>query len=512
MALVAAVACAGDRPAAPPPEMDRDVRLDGWQRVESRHASLAGVGPRTEQLASQLEMFVAVLSGVGRVQGVVSRSSVQVYLLPDLPAYLHFGPVNTAGYFEQTSRGTFMLVSPDVLGARQVLFHEFVHMVMHNQDVLGYPIWYEEGLAEFLGAMTFREHLVSLGGVATQRAPALKGAGLLPLERILSLRTYSDAGQSLSQFYSQSWLLTHLFHLGHHAGYPKRIEQLGTYLGALQKDADWRTAFDAAFPGGLEAVGSDLDSYRERLVEGSFLPSIRIDTRKLPAIDTRVEMQPIAPADISVELASIHLDNGKGRSRYAQRLFELALERDPQSAPARAGLARAMALQGNFDAARSELARAEVIAPDTEPVVLARGAVMLLEADHLRETDPGRSDAARRAGREALRRARSLAPEATEADVLLGRSYLEVDGDVAEGIEAFGRAHARMPRNDEINLDLARLYVQADDDARALDLLGRILQSWHGGDTVERALALREEIEAKRRVAPGRERASAGGS
>jgi tetratricopeptide (TPR) repeat protein len=504
LALLALAGCAVGGPEKPPLTMDRDVPLDGWFVVESRHASIVSAAGerRTLELAAQLERLIGVLDGVGSVRRFETRVPATLYLFPDTTAYSYFRPEGVLGHFSESNRGFFILMGPDY-ETRSVLFHEYVHLLMRNQGAFEYPVWYEEGLAELLETTSFREHLISLGAVPGMRASTLRGSNALRLDQVLGARSYADVPRSLPQFYAQSWLLTHLLHLGHHAGYPRRIESLRAYLLALQTQPDWRAAFDASFPEGLDALAEDLESYRQRVVRDAYIPRIRIDARKLEDVQTGATSRAIDPASVAVELGSVYLDSGKEGAYYAQRLFERALERDPSHARARAGLARAQALHGAFDEAQAEVARAEAMAPDDAFVLRAQGAVLLLGAASREQADGGgRVEAERSAARAALRRAIELEPGAPEGHVLLGWSYLGSADDPAEGLAALGRAHALLPWNEGINLDLARLYAQSGQSERALEHVDRVLR-WSHGESLEQARTLRAEIERAGAGHPG---------
>jgi len=159
-ALVAVLGCA----ATPPLSMDRDVPLDGWHVVESRHASIVSAAGerRTLELVAQLERLIGVLDAVGSIRRFESRVPATIYLFPDATAYSYFRPEGALGHFSESNRGFFILMGPDT-ETRSVLFHEYVHLLMRNQGAFEYPVWYEEGLAELLETTSFREHLVSLG-------------------------------------------------------------------------------------------------------------------------------------------------------------------------------------------------------------------------------------------------------------------------------------------------------------------------------------------------------------
>lgn len=510
LVALALAACAR-KPPAPPPAMDRELSIEGWQRVSSRHVSVVSAAGerRTLELVAQLERLIGVMHATGYVRIPDARVPATILLFPSAEAFAYFRPPGVLGSTSETARGFFVLMGPDY-ESRSVLFHEYVHLMMRNGGGIEYPLWYQEGLAQFLETVSFREHLASLGSPPDMRLPAIRGGSLPDLDALLGARSYADLWRAQPQFYAESWLLTHLLYLGHHVGYVRRVESLQAYLQALQTAPDWRGAFDASFrDGGFEALAADLESYRERVAHDQFIPRLRIDTRQLPGVDTTARSEPVGSSEIAVELGSIYLDFGSVGARYAERLFERALETDPNSARARAGMARAQALLGRFEQAKGELARAGSRNSEDAFVLRAEGAVLLLEADALKVPDRASADASRAAAREALRRAVELEPDIPEASALLGASYLRTDEDVAEGLAALERAHALLPWNEGINLDLARLYAQADQPARALEQVDRVLR-WSHGRSLEEARSLREEIELARSSRGARSRA--GGS
>lgn len=502
--LALAAGCAG--PKAPPSSMDRDLPIDGWLLVESPGLAIVSAGgeQRTLELVHDLQVFRAVARTLTHAS-VEPRVPMQILLFPNERAYAYYRPYrHVAGETQPSSRGFVLSMSADSPTLHQVLFHEYTHFLLFNQSP-SYPQWYHEGFAEVLGSVSIREHVVTVGSLVGPRESTLIRADRLPpLEAVLGARSYQEVWKQLDGFYAQSWLLTHLLVLGEYAGYPRRTDSLRAYLARLQRSSDWRAAFDASFPEGLDALAKDLESYRQRVVGESFVPRLRLDARKLNGVETAVSLRPLAPADAAVELGAGYLDRGTYAARYAERVFERALERDPAHARAHAGLAEARSMLGDFVRASAELERAVSGAPDDAFVLRARGAVLLLQADSLREKDAAGADAARASAREVLRRAIALEPDVPEAGVLLGRSYLGAPGDAAEGVAALAAACAVLPWDDDTNLDLARLYLQTGQPGRALPHVERVLR-WADGAALEQARALKGEIE---KSAPGADSAA----
>jgi hypothetical protein len=55
-----------------------------------------------------------------------------------------------------------------------VLKHEYVHFLVHNQDSLAYPHWFDEGFAEVLQTLTVSGNVVEFGQPNQVRADRLR--------------------------------------------------------------------------------------------------------------------------------------------------------------------------------------------------------------------------------------------------------------------------------------------------------------------------------------------------
>ena len=74
-------------------------------------------------------------------------------------------PPQSAGFFSLGQRRNYAVINGKNrdLDAADVLFHEYVHYVLRNENALAYPAWYDEGLAEFLSTVRVREDRVEMG-------------------------------------------------------------------------------------------------------------------------------------------------------------------------------------------------------------------------------------------------------------------------------------------------------------------------------------------------------------
>src|SRR5690606_264297 len=87
------------------------------------------------------------------------------------------------------------------------LFHEYSHWFLHTQFAGVHPLWFDEGLAEFVSTAEFRESLVTLGN------PEVMGpVGWISLERLFRLTKDSPEYRSPSispAMHRESWAIVH---------------------------------------------------------------------------------------------------------------------------------------------------------------------------------------------------------------------------------------------------------------------------------------------------------------
>lgn len=97
-------------------------------------------------------------------------------------------------------------------GAEAVLVHEYVHLLLARSGGR-YPVWLNEGLAEYFATLQTSAGLATIGRAPESRWRALRWASLLSLDRLFAVTR--DSPEYTTEyparvFYAQSWALTHL--------------------------------------------------------------------------------------------------------------------------------------------------------------------------------------------------------------------------------------------------------------------------------------------------------------
>lgn len=171
-------------------------------------------------------------------------------------------------------------------------WHEYTHYLLRNRTGQYYPLWYEEGLASYLGAADLKRNRVTLG-----RLPYRQMLGV-PTDPLISFNTMIEAtsvldlnGAELLSFYSKAWLLAHFLRHGHQSGFPDQRAALAGYLNGPTRN--FVTAFGYP-PDDLDTLLADYLRKRPLPQETLRLP----ETRRLAP-----ERACLAPAERDYQLA-----------------------------------------------------------------------------------------------------------------------------------------------------------------------------------------------------------------
>src|SRR3981081_907995 len=98
--------------------------------------------------------------------------------------------LKVSGFFQHGWEKQFATVrlDQDLPGAFQVVYHEYVHSLLHT-NFRWLPTWLDEGLAEFYGGTRFEGNNIYIGAPVL-RVRALQKGTLIPLEKLLTSNPY----------------------------------------------------------------------------------------------------------------------------------------------------------------------------------------------------------------------------------------------------------------------------------------------------------------------------------
>lgn len=388
-----------------------------WHQATSANFIVYSQGSAEDarDFAAKLERFHYVLRTFHRISAPTVSVKLRVFLLSSAGAVGRAaGGANVAGYYVTDARG-LMLVGTRAQGGRgngdlrsarsvanldpeSILLHEYTHHFMFQYFPAAYPTWYSEGFAEFWGATRFREHdVVEVGLPAEHRFSTFEGLGWLPLERLLRIHNYREAGgANVFLLYAQGWLMVRYCWDN-----PARQGQLQTYLRLINNGMPYADAARRAFPD-LGTFNNELFSYAGR---GRF-GVIRLPFRTIDV--GQIALTTPGPAEQALMLQEIKLSQG-----YPQReAVEFAAEvrtiaaRFPNDPFALRMVMETAYLAGDNAGALAAADRLLAVDPNHARALATQGLIRTAALAAARSTDA----AAWTAARAPLVRAKGLAP------------------------------------------------------------------------------------------------------
>lgn len=446
LALVAGACASSPRVAT--------LELERWIELRTPLFSIVTHVSREEarHQANQLISFTEVLREQMQAGQVDPALPLRIYIFAGWEQYLNFAPRGAEGYTLPRLQGSLLVLSlQHPAGSKETLFHEYVHYLLFNQQRVAYPLWYNEGLAEFLGSTMIRDD-VALIGALPSRFPVLDEGRVTPLERLLGGGLAGLDGRAINHYYADAWLLVHYLHFSRQLGGPERLQPALGYLARLNRGVSWREAFAQAFALEPEALERELDAHLERL--GDEVPGFSLT---LDAPRPEIRERALSRGEAAALLAELGLSIGN--TPLARALAREALRSDPADARALALSAEAAAAAGSFAEADQASERAISLAPAAVWAHEARGDVWAA----LAEREPDAAEAHLAQARESYRRATELSPDLPSTWAGLGRTYLGASEceQLVLGIQALESAHRIAPWDAALNLHLGQMYARA---------------------------------------------------
>jgi tetratricopeptide (TPR) repeat protein len=251
-------------------------------------------------------------------------------------------PKDVLGFFvpaqdEVTIALTAETADPDIAYPIEVIFHEYVHLLLFAHD-LQLPLWLDEGLAEFYSTFQVEDNSIVFGQPKTSYIEWLNYTALMPLKELFAVTKksadYNEENRRAS-FYAQSWLLTHFLICGTDR---TNTDKLIRFL-LLQKtspgkmDANFREAFSMT-PAVLEV---ELRNY----IESGWYHTRKA---KLPVADLSAKISFRPATDFERDFALLNL---RWRVRHSGDATQSALQLAEQqpSSPRPFELLAAIAMQ-----------------------------------------------------------------------------------------------------------------------------------------------------------------------
>ena len=468
-------------PAGAKPLWDRP-----WIEVRSAHFVVTSSASQEEsvELARNLESFRSAVRTMLNAR-VDERVPTRVFVAPKGAREFGIGS-EALGWFRPEMRQNTAVVGKGGGGLTLtvVLFHEYTHFVVHNQGTRAYPPWFDEGFAEVLATMRFKDDYALVGDLVRARREWLEGNQWLPFLKILKVRNYWDLSESDRQmFYAQSWALVHFVLLG-----PERArfgEQMDKYLRAVEKHRPDAEAFETGF--GVDPT--DLKNQIMRYFQHAKLMAVRLND--LPAEPPSVRSVP--RDEIAARLGQVALVSGD--LDLAKDAFDDALQENSSNAMALTGAADLHKFAGRYEEAEPLYRRAIELEPKNPYPLLDYGEYFLDRA-RASQTDPFRAGELVVEARRQFARSYALDENIPETLAMNGATYIGDPNGTEKAVASLEAALVLLPGQPQVKFLLAQAYVQAQKRTKALGLL-RSLLTWEHADESGEANAMLRQLEAE---------------
>ncbi|MBI1180948.1 MAG: tetratricopeptide repeat protein [Alphaproteobacteria bacterium] len=453
----------GGRPA----RADLDDHV--WQEIRSEHFRIFTNGDVdvVRDLAGDLENFRRIfmlMTGKTNVDSPVPFTIIAVVNRNEFDEF--FAQPFVAGVFGGNLLGSHAVIDlstrrPDrngkpVLAADLIIKHEYVHFLLRTTSRIRYPLWYEEGFAEFLSTAEYDHGDVMVGMPVVDRHISLSSDfGLSSMDHLLA-STHADRQVRTDILYAQGWLLVH-----HLMTTPDLLAKFVDYLKRFDETGDSVASFRAVYGDKTDEIQHDLvrEARRGRYHYITLTP-------KTPFPEPKVSVHPVSQTEIRLQIAEALPVFGRDDERLqkVRELYERVLAGEPDNARAIAGLAHLLLRKGDLDAAAAMLARLPEQTED-ESALTARGDLALAQAVW-RALDPSLLQRARECYMAVLRRNNQSA----EAFFSYGLTYLGSDENPKEGLLAFDQATYLVPGDLDAAMFYGLLQLQAGHFAEATKL------------------------------------------
>lgn len=303
-----------------------DDPLNDWIKVSSPHLILYTdhKSNTAKQVVNKLLTFREVIMQFmkGTENEHIAPLSLVLFRDKSMWSRLREGQ-NFAGYFSFPIYGPSAVVGPgngkpDV----EVLYHEYVHYLVHSYIPHRLPHWYEEGMAEFFSTVAIEPEYIYIGAIAKKQVNSIEHLGLMSSEGLFTQRDlYSQTPRHVAKFYSSAWLLSHYFTLGARNGFPSHYASNIAYMAKQRAGLAPEQAFAESF----DITMKELDREVQRYARSTKKDGFAIDPLEL-SIPTRLEK--LSSAQAKAHLATVYGWSEKDSVGY-EYLLSAAEQNEP---------------------------------------------------------------------------------------------------------------------------------------------------------------------------------------
>jgi hypothetical protein len=471
-----------------------------WREASSDNFIVYSDGSESElvsftQRVEKIDQILRIMCGLHRPPAPVK---VRIYLVSGEQAVqdleLTHRPV--VGFYISRVSGGVAIADRDRassqfdMDGQTVLYHEYTHHFMAQYAPSAYPVWYQEGFAEYFASTVIKtDGTVEVGRIETTRLPALYTERWLPTQQLMTDTLEQLPHKYWNQFYAQSWLLTHYLLTD-----DAKHQQLNQYLRLRAQGVSHAESLQKAFAVNDEQLGADLHDY----FVGQKLIFRKLHLKELRVPD--VSIRTLSRSEGDCLLLSVRLELGFPDKEAPTVLEQIraAAARLPADEYAQGMLAEAEALYGDRARAR-DLLQAQLVSNPGNRRAMLNLAQLEVSAE---QADEASYLAADRRARSLAVKANRLAPDDPEALYLFYLSFAhETEGPSKNAKDALQQAYFNLPQYPPIALAQAREYLNGGKPEDAVAVLKPMAYSPHEDEYTKKLRAWIQDIEAKKPAA-----------
>lgn len=252
---------------------------DEWHEFKSPHFHVVSdadleVAEKFVQDLENFRFFISFILKLGILEGV---PPVKILAVEQPSNFRSLGlPRIWGGVFSQSPGGSFAIAnihnyrtsSRKSSWGKGILMHEYVHYAMSNTfDRMYYPLWYSEGMAEYLSTFQYNDTQITLGNldvigdrfVWLARSGRFTTIGLEDLFKTKSLNFRPEKKaqeREISRFYARATAAMHYFKAADATG-----RDMQKYIQLLNMGYEIDQAFQEAFGRSFAEVDEDIRNY-----------------------------------------------------------------------------------------------------------------------------------------------------------------------------------------------------------------------------------------------------------
>lgn len=363
---------------------------------------------------------------------------------------------NVAGFVTGHDFGVDIVVdgsAADWTGTSSIIQHELTHYYLKNSADFSLPVWYDEGLAEYLSTIDIERSMLRVGFPAGARWANLQSLPWMPLRELFNANRTSNAytgHRAGAAFYAQSWVLVHYMMLAGGDDTKKVNLMIAHVDRGLSADESIQRAF-----------GSDFPAFEERVKK--YARSRKLSFMQYPAPSLPDLRDRITPLDETRGMTELALFGLRTRRHDDVDVRELAaaLARDPANGRAAAADAFVARAGGDWASGAAALARCSALQSDDVGLVLCGDAWMAPAwTGRADRTGSGeRRDAAAREAAKLYARAWQVNPQNFEAVNSMALAYYHHREDGRQIESELRSSISRHPKSTTLRVHLARLQA-----------------------------------------------------